>query len=683
MQGVTNKEIIQDTDMQDNRQTVLIYNDAGNAEDEADFLKRIKSRESAHKPDMDILIKNQEDNEKYYYAEYIDENLLTDDQARIQIPKLFENLETLIPLTTRQTPEPNLTVLPKNKNSSTKLEKLLRAHLTDKWQLSEQDDGLEMQPKAEENMRNLFSQRVMIYKVIYKDIETDHKGNFLGGCPLVVPVRLEDCCFPTDARNEEEMAFFIHYTRSTYGELIKKFPDKAEKLKEIIGNSNDDISEDSVVKHIEYWENEYVAWSYEDLFLGKEKNPYYNWKNKAFNHFKKPRKPIIMETDIRHGKGIMGRTTFIEMSKTLAENLDKRKRYIDRNAKLSNGLIIVNQAGGVTKENAQLLGRDLDQTVFLEDGDINNAVKILTASSIDQAVVNDMLHDEKHIDMITGINDTLRGERTAQETAEGRKLLKESALGRLEVMFRMNERVGQKIYNWMIQFLYVFTPESGMRVYGAEIETGANETMTREMLKKVKILCYVKDGSTFPKDKMTTQTEAVELFKLGQISNVDSLKMREMPDAEGMAYRNYLEKSNPPALYDPTQKQTAFDPMAITHTYDLLKGMDVQPANLQDLKQMRKHLDAHQAWLDGKQLDEGLPFVADVDVEQLRAIREHIQTEAETLAKMIALTQSMPMTPQDPAMMQQGQAPIPIDPTAQVSPQPQEMLVPPVDMQPV
>jgi len=113
----SNSQFIHKTELQTSQQTAVIYNDAGNLENEQDVLKRIKSRESKDRPSMDEIIANTEENESYLYSTYLDESQLLDSDSDIQVPKLFENIEALIPLTTRQTPTPNLTVLPKNKRN--------------------------------------------------------------------------------------------------------------------------------------------------------------------------------------------------------------------------------------------------------------------------------------------------------------------------------------------------------------------------------------------------------------------------------------------------------------------------------------------------------------------------------------------------------------------------------------
>ena len=259
-----------------------------------------------------------------------------------------------------------------------------------------------------------------------------------------------------------------------------------------------------------------------------------------------------------------------------------------------------------------------------------------------------MIHSESHIDKITGVNDTLRGERTAQETAEGRTILKESALTRNEGLFRMNERVGQKVFNWLIQFLYVFTPEEGQRVYGAEIETGTDQSITRDMLKGVKILCYVKDGSTIPVDKTTIQTQAIERFKLGLYSKVDTLKKLEDADAEGIAYRRFLEETAPQVLYDPAQSLTAYEPEAVMHIYEILMGRDAPALLPQDLQKYEKHMQTNQAYLDGKPIDEDIPFIKDLDGMMIAKLQAHFEEEAQIYSQMVAEAQMMANQPPAP-----------------------------------
>jgi len=665
------------TSLQTSKYEAQVFN-YPNPKDESEVLERIKDRVNSYEPKMAELRQQFLDNTKYYFGNYIDEDVdLRVGEDNIVVPRAFTNWETLIPIITRNVPEPNLTVIQKNspdkhsikdfadmllfrkKKTSAKLSELLPQYLKSKWLLSKADGGADMQKKMEESFRNLATQKGMIFKLKY-----NNKYKFLE--PIVVSV--DDCIFNVDANDETELSFFGHYCTYTISELREKGidDDKIEDLKKLLParNQGNGVSDKTIVKILEYWEAETVTLEYDEkLILGTYQNPLYNFKNKEKNHFNYPLIPVIIEADLKQNSGVLSKFTTIEVGKTLLNMMDKRKRQINRNAKLSNGIVVVDGNAGISKDDAVNLGSDTDKTLYMDRGNKSNskdAISIITARPIDAAIVNDMIHTEEQYDKLTGVNETVRGERTAQETAEGRRLLKESALSRNEVLFRVNERVGQKFYNWVLQSLYISCNEKGEVVYTPSGDTVQEKYITQEMLENSKVLCYVKDGSTIPIDKSTIESQAIERFKLGLYSSRKTLEILGDPDPFGTAKEAFTEKSNPMVLYSNDLSTNKYHPEAIMGIYETLKGeVDVPITMPNDEQTAERYLATYNDYIKGDVIvDEDLPPYSSLDTELQRKIQELVYSQSSMIAEFVAQMRALNPQPQSQMPMpMQGQVP--------------------------
>lgn len=707
-------ESIQDnkTELQRKQFAVREYEQQTEPKDKG-LLDRVKDFVKNHKLEIEEHREQAIKNKDLYYAKYQEERKLRKGEDNIMVPKLFENWETLIPIITRTTPEPNITALEKvvkksiiktfqdlllrpKKKTRAKLQELLPYKLKDVWQLSKVDGGANMQPKMEESFRNLATEKVIIMKMRWNS-----KFHVLE--PVIVT--LNDCIFATDTEDDSELTAFGHYCTYTIGELKDMGCDE-DKIDELINlvrtKERKQISDRTIIKLMEYWECENVCLQYEEKIILKSfKNPSWNWKNTEFNHFPKPMIPVIVETDIRQGGSLIGASSYVEVSESLVRNVDKRKRQINRNAKLANGMYVVDGNSGISKEDSRNLGTDTDKTLYIPAGSIvpaNQAVNVLTGRAIDQSVVNDMIHSESHIDKVTGVNETVRGERSASETKGGRQILKESALSRNEVLFRVNERIGQKFFNWTIQFMYVKCAEDGYPIYSSGERGDLAGIITKDMLEGTKILCYVKDGSTVPVDKSTKYGDAMDQWKEGLISRKHALMLMDVPNYEEVAREKYLEDTAPERLYDKRISENKYDPMAIMHIYDLIKGEEVPVAPMKTPEMAEKHLKTQDAYIAGEDVDGGdLPLFDELDVEIKRRIIMHTDEEAKKVAELVAKGIMKPPVEEQPQaqmpmanpavggmpqqMPMQQPMGMPVDPMAQAALQPQAPMQDPMAQQ--
>jgi hypothetical protein len=121
-------------------------------------------------------------------------------------------------------------------------------------------------------------------------------------------------------------------------------------------------------------------------------------------------------------------------------------------------------------------------------------------------------------DSVMGTHGTTRGERGAQETAQGRMLLKEGDTGRTAPISQALERTAYRLYSLWIQMIKIMWTEE--RIVSYSDDKGTNELIRfqGDMIKPgVKL--RIKPGSMLPKDKFVERNEAIELMGAGKIDD--------------------------------------------------------------------------------------------------------------------------------------------------------------------
>jgi len=649
--------------MEETNKDTLTYDqpDVQEQDPEKTLIDEMKKRFEADKKEIDELITREEMNARLYFAEYIDKDKLATTEADdyMMVPKLFSNLETVIPIVTRKSPEYIVDAYPQTKRNK-RYANLLRRDIEDKWQMSEMVNGWQMQPKQQENIRNLFTQHVLIWEV-YWNVEENRM--------CVEPVQLKDIVAPLKkCRTVYELPYIMRKVTEPLRDVIARFPDKAEDLKEALPNKS--ISEDSIIEYWRYWKNESVAYWYKgtkDVVLGMDDNPYWNREAMseetavavpAKNHFKRPCKPFIIDTDLRKGNGLVGVTSMIKVNESAVRALDTDKNQIRKNLRMSNGLVVVAEDRVGDKEESAKLDFSGRKVLTVKGDSVEGAVDIKVGRAVDTALITSMDDNKNIMDETTGAYASVRGEREGDETLGGRQILKQSALTRNEPLFQLMERNAQDIGNWYAQFICVFgdTPQV---VYSASTDSSKVEKISKKIYEgDVEYIITVKDGSTTPIDKKAIQAQAWDETTNGIRSFVDYYRAIEAEDPEGMARRAILQQNDPMALIQP---QGDVDVEAIMHIESIILGRDVPLFSNPDPEKLAQHLQTHARYKDGEDIDENLDVSYEgLENETKMVLDDHYKQELELLKQMkMQMEQDAMLQQQSTQLAGQG-----IDPTA-------------------
>lgn len=632
---------------------------------EKKLIEEMKRRFNTDKKDMDTLVAARDNNVRLYYARYIDKNLMPAVEADdyMMVPKLFSNLETVIPVVTRKSPEFNVDVFPATKKNK-KNAKLLRQDIEDKWQMSEENNGWQMQPKQQQNLRRLFNQKTMIYIP---------EWNIDEGRMIVRPVKIKDIIAPlTKVDTVQELPYYLHRCEHSLGDMKAKWPDKAEELTEALPDR--DMDDDSVLEYWKYWKKDSVAYWYKagnkDVLLGQDQNPYYDFGTTdemsgislpGKNHFTRPMLPIIIDTDIRMDEGLIGATSLVEISESVVKAIDTDKNVIRKNNRLAAGLVVVDESFGTSEEVSKLdfSGRKTVQLKGIQES-VGNHIEILTGRPVDNATVQSLDDNRNIMDENTGANDVIRGEENAGETLGGQQLRKQSALTRNEPLFQLGERNAQQIGNWYAQFTCLFGDKEQI-VQSASKESSKPQMLSSKIFDgEVTYVITVKDGSTTPIDKRAVQAQAFEEATAGLIATVDYHRALERDDPEGLAQRAIMQLNAPLDLIAPKGN---VDLDAVLHIRALLKGEDPGLFQTPDPEQMAAHLSTHAQYRDGDDVDEDLIGdkayrMQDIEIQEMIKMHEQQELEQLKIMKEQLMMQQQAVADKN-KLLEQG-----IDPTA-------------------
>jgi hypothetical protein len=620
--------------------------------DDISLLKRIKERENSCKTYYDELWKVSETARKYYTSHQVDDAELYQGETRVVENRFFLTLETIVPIATRRDPEPVVTITPRSKKGGQLKANLQRYLFDDLWKIE-----LEMPEKLRHAIRSLALNRFSIFKYYF---DPDRKEIQVKLCNRGTVM------FPKEASTIKDAAFIIEFVTERLGDIVQKFPKSEKELREAVAAGNSDVSDDTQVTYIEYWEDELVVWKYRNVLLDKARNPNFNYTDSTFNYHYHPQKPYEELNFLSFGDGIADSTSLFEQVRTLQDSLNKRKRQIELNTRLANGKLIAS-GDFMDKETFDKITNDPAEKIFLERGDARMAVQYFQGRAFDPGVYQDMIHSENAIDNIMGTHSTTRGEKGAATTATGQQMLKDSDTGRLDLLMRNVENLSQRLYGDMLQLMNVYyndqhpilaLPETS-NIYEMT-ESDRENYISNKEFKKKRIRVRVDSGSITPQDRATRRAEAVQLYQMGALSTKDLMKILEYPNPEEMAKNAIMEKANPAIMYPMIQDGEAFDIDAIKHILALQNGEDIsQPEYImqtQDPSQLEKHIRTHRDYIRGIEVDEDLIPFSEISSMTIEVLSKHIQMENDMLNQLAMMQQMMQPMGQP---MPQGEMPPP------------------------
>ena len=245
------------------------------------------------------------------------------------------------------------------------------------------------------------------------------------------------------------------------------------------------------------------------------------FKQYFFNYFDKPRKPYIWGTIFNNEDSPIGQTSMIELAEPLQEGIDKRKRDIDSNCELVNGVTLVDSEV-MDKSDAQQILWEAKGIIWGKG--VIQGVKRETGTALPQMVFDDMVDSRNELDNIMRASSAFRGVRQGTETKAGRLALIQQSAMSLEELTQVTDYLLGQTFAWFYHLAKCrYTEYHYAKVLGRDSAVKIVELIQDDFENGAEIT--VIPGKTLPKDKQFQYEQAQADVEKGIISPIDYLEV--------------------------------------------------------------------------------------------------------------------------------------------------------------
>lgn len=476
------------------------------------------------------------------------------------VNKLFEAIETFIPIATRANPEP--LVKSDNSEEGQALAKDVKEVLT--YQADIQKLRRKLAKGTRHWMLYLIGGIEVDYDVEIDDIKTS----------VINPKRF---IFDKDGYIDEAGIFQGDYVgikcKASASKLVELFPGSTEYIRTITAGKK-------------ATKLEYVKWWYKgtDIFfvlnnnhiLGKFKNPHWNYDGETVridsetnteiieqvqgkNHLKKPTAPLVFLSIFNIGLQPHDNTSLIIQNIPQQDQINKRYRQLDKNIdSQNNGLVVDGRV--MTQEQAGEAAGALRRGASIRvQGNPNEVVVQRQAPQLAGDVWKATEKAEMNLSNIFGTSGSTPSGIKSEETARGKIMVNQMDASRIGGgVTEYIEQVADTIYNLWIQMMFVhydnvhYVNILGQQE-GNEMVALSNERFTRSLT------VTVKEGTLIPKDPLTQRNEAIDLWSANAIDPLNLYKKLDFADPASatqslILWQLFQKGAVPPEAYLPSFK---------------------------------------------------------------------------------------------------------------------------------
>ncbi len=479
--------------------------------------------------------------------------------------KIFEAVETFIPIATRSNPDPVIKCDPSEQG-----QKLAGAIKT---VLVYEADRQKLKKLLKRMIRQWLIYKLGIlkcsYDILLERIDTS----------IINPKRM---LFDPDGHWDVSGKF----TGEWIGERKQA---SAAKLKELFPKKETEIDLNSgekggtKIEYIEWWyRGTDVFYTMDAVVLGKFKNPHWNYdvgevtedsvdengapvtnvvteEQEGINFLDKPTDPYtglaIFSTELQpHDE-----TSLILQNIGTQDMVNRRWRQIDKNVdSMNNGLAVSN---AFTAEQASQAASALRKgtAIRVPSGKVQDAVMRLPATGIPADVYNSLKDARQELSNIFGTSGSTPSGQSSEKTARGKILVNQLDASRIGGgITEYLEQVADTVYNYWVQLMFVHYTDAHFVT-----SAGSTDSQTLISIKNTDFLMTktlditVKDGSLIPKDPLTQRNEAIDLWSANAIDPLSLYKKLDFPDpaqaTNQLILWQMLQKGQiPPNVYLPT-----------------------------------------------------------------------------------------------------------------------------------
>lgn len=457
---------------------------------------------------------------------------------------IFEALESFLPIATKQNPE--AVVDADNTQQGNELADTVRmmlAYLADELSLKIQ-------------IKKIVRHWSLYYLGVAK-VGWSNKNNDIS-LAVIRPHKIILDPESTMENGEYTGEYIGEYRTDTAETLVRRFPKKAEYIKELV---KEKMGTD--VTYMEWWTDDYVFWTIKDEVIGKIKNPHWNYQGEESvdemgmpiekeprNHFPHRKKPYVFLSVFNLGIKPFDDTGLVEQVISTQDLINKRLKQIDYNIDNTNGGIVVS-GDHFTKEQAGQVSKTLRKggTIFVPSGDVNRAYRRDMGPSLPGDVYQSLQDYRVSLMRTFGVSGSTPAGTQREKTVRGKIITRQQDSDRIGGgVSEYIEQLADNIFNWFVQLMYVYYDEPhSASIIGAD-KARKYVTIKNDDLNH-RLSVTVKEGSLIPKDTLTKRNEAVDLWSAGALDPISLFSALDFPNPRESAKQLFIWKTNPALLF--------------------------------------------------------------------------------------------------------------------------------------
>lgn len=400
--------------------------------------------------------------------------------------------------------------------------------------------------------------------------------------------------------NVDDMRFFAENTEMTIKEVIMMFPKSRDALMDKLGIAPEDESEKKLSSPITIWEVWFhwwkdskdpltgevkwekvhaVVWKYQEIILGKMKNPYFDYEGKInlftkemkekkkptneqlfksylgdlelesettyHNYFKQPRKPYFMMVYESLGQDPIDATNRVEQVLYFQDHINDEGRQIIEMNERSAGKPIFNTDALDAKTIKNLDWRNMKQAIGVQGDDVRNLFAFAQMPAAPQQLYTSKENNRSIAFEMLGVNATTRGVREGDQTLGEAQMFREQDFGFIDDLVEetIND-AAEWMAQWRMQFIKVFyTKDHYIESIGKDGDS-VFEAINQDMISDGMVV----EVSASAVDKMMRKQLAVQNMKNGASDLLSYYEDLGVDNPKERARRAFMMK-NAPQLY--------------------------------------------------------------------------------------------------------------------------------------
>lgn len=339
-------------------------------------------------------------------------------------------------------------------------------------------------------------------------------------------------------------------------ELIKRFP-KKKALITIMAEGKMGTE----MQYTEWSTNDYCFYTMRGKILDKHKNITWNWDEtveeddgyggkvsntrEGKNHFARPKIPYTFLSVFTLGETPHDVTTLIEQNIPQQDLVNKRIDQIDMNLDRGNNSIVFSDqhfTAETAKQGAMAMQKG---NPILASGDIRGAVERFPAANLPGDAFNQLNDMTDRLRSIFGTQGISAAGQQGEETARGKILNQQFDSTRIGGgIGDALEQVADNIFNWWVQLYYVFYDEPHEAAILGKGHAVEYVTLRAQDMQR-KIVVSVAPNSMKPKDEITRQNLAMDLWSAKALDPISLYTELDFPDPMESAKKLVMWTTNP------------------------------------------------------------------------------------------------------------------------------------------